>query len=492
MPLLRRRLNRNLKRPRRRGRILAVSGGGVLFLSAPLLWVHLSLYRANLAMASETFPSAPNLSQGDRILVVSPHPDDETLGAGGLIATARRLGLPVRLVFLTNGDGSQSTRLYENVRQPRAYPNQPETFVKIAAMRQKEALAAAAKMGIEAKDVSFLGYPDGGLATMWRANLLPGDTYRSAYTHFTSSRYDNARTPDAPYNGVSALTDVREVMAEFKPTLILTTHPADTHPDHRTAYDLCAAALEELRSGDEPAGWTRQTRLMGFLVHHGPWPAPAGFKPDLPMVPPAALKDTDTNWMTMALTDQDRESKRAALECYVSQLATTPRYLRSFVRRNELYGVVPAVQLKATGQTVSIKRDAVRDGLLPDLAPSADIRGLSLTPESNGNVALHVQLLSPPSPRFRYEVTLHQLPLQAAATPKLWRIRLRSAGKGWTGHATDAGGAERDIAVIPAPFGLQMDLPIKVSKGQVLMLSAGSRFHSSLVDQTDTAVARLE
>lgn len=492
MPLLRRRLNRNLKRPRRRGRILAISGGGLLFVSAPLLWVHLSLYRANLAMASEIFPAAPELASADRILVVSPHPDDETLGAGGAIATARRLGIPVRLVFLTNGDGSQSTRLYENVRQPRAYPNKPETFLRIARMRQKEALAAAAKLGIDAKDVTFLGYPDGGLATMWRANLLPGDTYRSSYTQLTSSPYKNARTPGAPYNGLSALKDVREVMAEFKPTVILTTHPADTHPDHRTAYDLCAAALEEIRSSDEPGGWSGQTRLMGFLVHHGPWPVPAGFKPDLPMVPPAALKNTDTRWLTMSLADEDREAKRAALECYVSQLATTPRYLRSFVRRNELFGVVPTLQLRANGESVAIKRDAVQDALLPDLAPSADIQGLALTPRADGEAALQVQLVSPPSPRFRYEVTLHQLPVHSAATPKLWKIRIRSAAKGWTGRATDAAGAERDIAVRATPTGLQMELPNKVGSGQVLMVTAGSRFRSSLVDQTDTAVARWE
>jgi len=40
------------------------------------------------------------------VLVVAAHPDDETLGAGGLIAEADRRGLPVRVVVATDGAAS--------------------------------------------------------------------------------------------------------------------------------------------------------------------------------------------------------------------------------------------------------------------------------------------------------------------------------------------------------------------------------------------------
>ncbi|MEX2355524.1 MAG: PIG-L family deacetylase, partial [Thermaerobacterales bacterium] len=45
------------------------------------------------------------LHPDDRILVFAPHCDDETLGAGGILHTAGRLGCARKVVLLTNGDG---------------------------------------------------------------------------------------------------------------------------------------------------------------------------------------------------------------------------------------------------------------------------------------------------------------------------------------------------------------------------------------------------
>ena len=41
----------------------------------------------------------------DRVVVVSPHPDDETLGLGGLISMACARGIKVLVIAVTNGEG---------------------------------------------------------------------------------------------------------------------------------------------------------------------------------------------------------------------------------------------------------------------------------------------------------------------------------------------------------------------------------------------------
>src|SRR4029077_11597995 len=50
-------------------------------------------------------PPTLDVSPGTRLLVVAPHPDDETLGAGGLMARVHETGGRVNVVYLTDGDG---------------------------------------------------------------------------------------------------------------------------------------------------------------------------------------------------------------------------------------------------------------------------------------------------------------------------------------------------------------------------------------------------
>lgn len=45
-----------------------------------------------------------------RVVVVSPHPDDESLGAGGLVATAASAGCQVVIIFVTDGEAADPDR----------------------------------------------------------------------------------------------------------------------------------------------------------------------------------------------------------------------------------------------------------------------------------------------------------------------------------------------------------------------------------------------
>ena len=84
-----------------------------------------------------------------RSLVVAPHPDDEVLGCGGTIIRIRRLGVPVAIVFLTDGEASHAGRVPPS---------------ELASIRRREATEAAEVLGVPAEQLTFLGFPDGALA----------------------------------------------------------------------------------------------------------------------------------------------------------------------------------------------------------------------------------------------------------------------------------------------------------------------------------------
>ena len=49
---------------------------------------------------------------GKRVLMLAPHPDDETIGCGGSLALHAGAGDPIKVVFLTNGaKGDTSGRM---------------------------------------------------------------------------------------------------------------------------------------------------------------------------------------------------------------------------------------------------------------------------------------------------------------------------------------------------------------------------------------------
>jgi len=80
-------------------------------------------------------------------LILAPHPDDESLGCGGLIAMASACGRPPAIVGVTDGVGSH----------PNSRSHPP---VRLRATRAAELRDAAAILGVGAKRVHYLGLPD--------------------------------------------------------------------------------------------------------------------------------------------------------------------------------------------------------------------------------------------------------------------------------------------------------------------------------------------
>ena len=81
------------------------------------------------------------------LLILAPHPDDESLGCGGLIAEACARGQPPTVAVLTDGTMSHPNS--------RAYPSD-----RLRMVREAEAVAATALLGLPRDRLSFLGYRD--------------------------------------------------------------------------------------------------------------------------------------------------------------------------------------------------------------------------------------------------------------------------------------------------------------------------------------------
>lgn len=138
----------------------------------------------------------------ERLVVVSAHPDDESLGVGGLIAHAHRAGISVYLVLLTAGESS--------------HPPAEHCSRHSLATRRLAEMDAAVDLLAPGSPVVFLGAPDGGVA-------------------------------DVEEEVVAALG---EIVGEGRGTLLVAPWRHDGHPDHdaagRAAARVAAASQATL------------------------------------------------------------------------------------------------------------------------------------------------------------------------------------------------------------------------------------------------------
>ena len=135
---------------------------------------------------------------GCRVLVLAPHPDDESLTCGGSLVRHTRSGDPVKVVFLTDGSKGNFTQEYSD----RGYVE----------LRRQEATEACRILGIH--DLDFWDQPDRALAV----------------------------EPET----ISALCSL---LNDYEPGLVYAPSPQEFHPDHRAAAQLLWRAIE--RSGIE-------------------------------------------------------------------------------------------------------------------------------------------------------------------------------------------------------------------------------------------------
>ena len=168
---------------------------------------------------------------GDAVLVLAPHPDDETLGCGGAIAAACLAGKRVVVAAVTDGRGSHP--------RSRRFPGDA-----LAELRRRELETAVRLLTDGAAEVVWLGYPD---------QAAPA----------------GATALDEAVNRLGAHTDLDAI------TTVWASWRHDPHVDHRrtaTLADRLVALLPSLQLWEfliwgrfiEPAGMDWEIRLRTF------------------------------------------------------------------------------------------------------------------------------------------------------------------------------------------------------------------------------------
>lgn len=437
---------------------------------------------------------------GSRLLILAPHSDDETLGAGGLIREALAAGGAVQVVLVTNGDGF-TIAAEEQLRSGRL---NSEQYVELGRIRQRETIKAMQILGLGPGGVVFLGYPDRGLVSMWEQYWDPSTPYTSRYTHFSRNPYSDSYQPGAVYCGQGVSASLEALIRAFNPTEIVVTHPNDAHPDHWATYIFTVYALERLRlEGFDPA---REIKVYTYLVHRGDWPLPRGYHPGDPLNPPATLAGLTTQWYSFALDRQVVDLKRTAVDAYQSQTSLMPFYLRSFIRKTELFGFIPepraargaarpagggpamdAAQARWWGISPVVV-DPLDDTIVRRAEKGADLRAVYALREG-GMLRLLIKARGTPTSKVQYSVLVSDLAgggqrslYRLAATPPggvSVQVNGETSGARWTA-LNDATTAQM------AGDGLEISVNLEaLGDPERLLLSVESQIERITIDRTE-------
>lgn len=292
--------------------------------------IHISKIIRNLylryrkfAVAKGTLAKFPNIQKQDKILIFAPHVDDEVISSAGLIQQAKKIGAQLRIVYVTNGDSSILSVLGNNNKF------NPSDFIGLGQKRMVEGKKAAAMLGLSQDKLFFLGYPNGGLAQMLNKYFSEGRPYTSSGTRFNYNPYSGTFRRGQLYTGSNLLDDIKKIIIEFSPTIIIGSHPRDKHPDHKALLSFLKRVYVKNRI---------RSRLYSYLVHYKFWPQEKKLNVNEFLFPPRHLFGAK-GWYSFNLSSTQEQIKLRAISQNLSQIGEPDvnNFLKSFVKRNEIF-----------------------------------------------------------------------------------------------------------------------------------------------------------
>lgn len=206
-----------------------------------------------------------------RSLILAPHQDDEALGCAGLIKAHLEQGLPIDVVYLTDGSGS--------------HPGHPIlTPAAICTLRHTEAIAAMKELGLSADHLHFLNAPDGRLnrlhpdeAELLQSRLATILSQLHPSSVYLPCRRDGSSEHDAAF----ILATAAIARAQIAPRLLEYPIWARWNPLRLFKTGLSSQQVWRLEfSRQQACKRTALTKYVSQMEPTPPWPGavlPAGF-----------------------------------------------------------------------------------------------------------------------------------------------------------------------------------------------------------------------
>jgi LmbE family N-acetylglucosaminyl deacetylase len=274
-------------------------------------------------------PTLP-LDRAARVLVVAPHPDDETLAAGGLMQRVHAAGGTLRVVYLTDGEGFPEAVKAEEGREHVTASD----YRALGRERKDEARSALRTLGIDGDALTFLGFPNGGLSSLlkvyWSERHPP---YESPYTRRDRPTKSEIIEPGAKFRGEDLTQELATIIGTFRPTLIVAPRAEEQHADHCAAWFFVADALGDVARVDRDF----HADLITYVIHFDTWP----WSGEVPSLPAGR-----SGWLRLRLTDQELQRKRDAIHKYKTQMRVMDSFLEAFARRTEVFARPPSPRVQ--------------------------------------------------------------------------------------------------------------------------------------------------
>jgi len=219
-------------------------------------------------------------SKSDKLLIVAPHPDDESLATGGLLQRAFASQIPVRILFGTKGENNPwAQRFWE-----RRWKIGPDERKGWGERRRQEALNAISVLGGKPDCARFLNLPDQGITRL----LMKGDP--------------------------ELLVLFAKEIEKWLPTLVVIPSMLDAHPDHSALSVVLSAVLDSF--GNAPI------QTWEYLVHE-------------PQI--AITRQPKTVRLSLRLSSEEVYCKLKAILCHKTQVALSRGRFTRFSKVEEAY-----------------------------------------------------------------------------------------------------------------------------------------------------------